>query len=627
MALQYYDANYYKSYYASSGDGSAKAIYKPTIKISGKYKVYEWHGWRGKYASSYKEASNVPCTIVHSNGITSLTIDQLNNSGKWNMLGTFTFNAGDSASIAISNQADGFVISDAFKFEYVNEDGSAPSVPELSSPSNGAFNIVNPPTMSWNAVTGANKYQLQITTDSLFSNIVFTDSLITTLSKQITALTFNTTYFWKLRAENQFGVSNWSNVWHFTTVTSALSIPVLSFPDNGSINVNTPLNLIWDSVSSAVKYYLQIASDSGFTQKVVDDTSITTTSKQVNSLNYKKQYYWRVKAKNNVTSSEFSHAWQFTTQDVSTSLTMNSSYIDFGKVLIGTTKMDSITLSNNGVDTMVISGIQVSSPQFLVNCSSLVIAPGAQEKMFIVFMATKKATFTANITFGYGPPLDFDTIRVSGRGIAPPRNLRNLAKITFVGVPLGTSAVDSFFIHNDGETDLVIDSMRTTSSTFEVNPVALTVAPNDSELVYVSASPKFYQSESAYIIFIDNSVKSPDSMVVELSELTDVREEAIPTEYSIKQNYPNPFNPTTTIRYSLPFSSNVTIKVFNIIGQEVITLIDGIESSGYKAAIWNGNDQNGNQVPSGTYLYRIEAKSTIDQNSIYTAVKKMILMK
>lgn len=88
-----------------------------------------------------------------------------------------------------------------------------------------------------------------------------------------------------------------------------------------------------------------------------------------------------------------------------------------------------------------------------------------------------------------------------------------------------------------------------------------------------------------------------------------------PNDYALSQNYPNPFNPTTTIEYSIPQAGNVSIKIFNILGQEVATLLNTQQNAGkYKITF------SANNLSSGVYFYRIEANN-------YVAVKKMILMK
>ncbi|MDI6804432.1 MAG: T9SS type A sorting domain-containing protein [Bacteroidota bacterium] len=96
----------------------------------------------------------------------------------------------------------------------------------------------------------------------------------------------------------------------------------------------------------------------------------------------------------------------------------------------------------------------------------------------------------------------------------------------------------------------------------------------------------------------------------------------VPKEYALYQNYPNPFNPTTKIKYDLPVASKVTLKVYNILGQEVATLKDEIEEPGFKSVEFNGNT-----LSSGVYFYRIDATAISDANKSLMSVKKMILLR
>ena len=92
-------------------------------------------------------------------------------------------------------------------------------------------------------------------------------------------------------------------------------------------------------------------------------------------------------------------------------------------------------------------------------------------------------------------------------------------------------------------------------------------------------------------------------------------EVTMPSGFNLEQNYPNPFNPSTTFKYSIPAQSGVMIKVYDILGNEVATLMDEEKLVGTYEVIWNAG-----QLPSGIYFYRIQAGSFID-------TKKMILLK
>lgn len=97
-------------------------------------------------------------------------------------------------------------------------------------------------------------------------------------------------------------------------------------------------------------------------------------------------------------------------------------------------------------------------------------------------------------------------------------------------------------------------------------------------------------------------------------------ETVTPDKFALEANFPNPFNPTTEIRFRLPEASNVELKVFNTLGQEVITLAQGAYETGIHSVVWNARDKYGNQVPSGLYIYRITAGNFVQE-------RKMMLLK
>ncbi|OYV85093.1 MAG: hypothetical protein B7Z63_05985 [Ignavibacteriae bacterium 37-53-5] len=102
-----------------------------------------------------------------------------------------------------------------------------------------------------------------------------------------------------------------------------------------------------------------------------------------------------------------------------------------------------------------------------------------------------------------------------------------------------------------------------------------------------------------------------------VSEMTPVRESPvqIPATFSLAQNYPNPFNPTTAISYQLSAVSQVTLKVYDVLGREVATLVNEVQQMGTHEVRFDGS-----RMPSGVYFYRLEAGR-------FTETKKLILMK
>jgi len=118
--------------------------------------------------------------------------------------------------------------------------------------------------------------------------------------------------------------------------------------------------------------------------------------------------------------------------------------------------------------------------------------------------------------------------------------------------------------------------------------------------------------ESGFLMF-----RSP-GMLVDLNDDPGVNR--LPVDYSISNNYPNPFNPLTSINYSLSRKSRVTIEIYNVLGQKVITLIDANKLAGEYQVDWNGKDSKGRLVSTGIYFYKFQAGDFVD-------TKKMLLLK
>jgi hypothetical protein len=99
------------------------------------------------------------------------------------------------------------------------------------------------------------------------------------------------------------------------------------------------------------------------------------------------------------------------------------------------------------------------------------------------------------------------------------------------------------------------------------------------------------------------------------TSVKDDKNKTIPTYFSLSQNYPNPFNPATTINYQIANASNVTLKVFDLLGREVTTLVNENKSPGYYEVKFDGS-----ALTSGIYFYRIQCGS-------FSEAKKFVLMK
>ncbi len=153
--------------------------------------------------------------------------------------------------------------------------------------------------------------------------------------------------------------------------------------------------------------------------------------------------------------------------------------------------------------------------------------------------------------------------------------------------------------------DILVDSMKT-----DIYAVYFVAAGFD---LFASACKSVSPYDTSYsLTATDDFLKSP----------TDVASDngTLPSDFVLGQNYPNPFNPTTTIEYSLPRSTHVTLEIFDILGRNVRTLIDRNETAGTHRTEWNGLSNDGRSVASGVYVYRIQVGESVES-------KKMLLVK
>jgi hypothetical protein len=95
----------------------------------------------------------------------------------------------------------------------------------------------------------------------------------------------------------------------------------------------------------------------------------------------------------------------------------------------------------------------------------------------------------------------------------------------------------------------------------------------------------------------------------------------------LDQNYPNPFNPSTRISYALPEKSDVRLVVFNLLGEEIPTLVNGEQDAGFRSVNFGSGENPSVSLPSGIYVCRLTATSLSDPGRSFTRVRKMILLK
>lgn len=191
-----------------------------------------------------------------------------------------------------------------------------PNTPVLASPSNGLLGAEIMIQLKWNKSQFADKYYLKLAYDSLFTNIVFKDSLLTDTTRSFYLNTL-TKYYWKVSARNQAGSSPYSQTWSFKT-KGMPSVPLRIAPVNNANNLSKPVVFKWNKAFESTgnglieKYLLEVTRDTVTMANYFLRTPADTVWTE-DSISYNSVYYWRISAKSNLGWGPKSSWWKFTT--------------------------------------------------------------------------------------------------------------------------------------------------------------------------------------------------------------------------------------------------------------------------------------------------------------------------
>jgi len=357
-------------------------------------------------------------------------------------------------------------------------------------------------------------------------------------------------------------------------------VPVLLLPANGVTATAPSTTVSWNASAGATLYQVQASVSSGFATTILNDSTITTTSRLVSSLINSTTYYWRARAKSSSGWSTYSAAWNFITQPSATT---------------------DQWIYNNGLVSPWVDASQSATNTF---SSTDVLYSGA--------------TTSIKTVLGGG-----GTLRVhSGVNVNPA----------------GYSTVEFAIYATSGYTKLDISVGNDVTSVFKqlvytnlpVNQWVIisyplsTINPNNLPITYLTIKNGTGSSKTFYV----DNVRFVGLVVASSTVKVDVKDGSIPApltdaphEFALMQNYPNPFNPTTRIDYQLKENAHVALTVYNILGSEVNRLVEGEQGAGLHTAIWNGGDR-----ASGIYFARLTVTDN-NGNRLYQQMMRMLLTK
>jgi Leucine-rich repeat (LRR) protein len=197
--------------------------------------------------------------------------------------------------------------------------GEPPPAPQLTLPDNEAEQVPTNQTFAWGEAAGATDYHWQLATSGTFTaaEIVQQESELTDNVNTTSGLETDKTYYWRVRAHNSFGYSDWSAVWSFYTISS-LPVPgktILSKPDSNAVNQPLTLDLTWEKslVNGEGVYVLEVAENPSFSPIFAEAADVDNEMYRLENLKPGQTYWWRVYASNAAGDGEWSNVWHFTT--------------------------------------------------------------------------------------------------------------------------------------------------------------------------------------------------------------------------------------------------------------------------------------------------------------------------
>lgn len=184
-----------------------------------------------------------------------------------------------------------------------------PGTVTMTTPANGATNVALSPTLGWSTLASASTYNVQLSTSSAFATSIVDTTGLTATTLSVSGLSRTTSYYWRVAGVNDGGTGPWASSFSFSTIPEAPIAPTPVTPSGDDVE-KTP-TFSWGSVPNTSTYSMQVSTDGSFGSslevKDIYETFCATT------LDYSKQYYWRVKAYGPGGVSDWSSSISFTT--------------------------------------------------------------------------------------------------------------------------------------------------------------------------------------------------------------------------------------------------------------------------------------------------------------------------
>jgi hypothetical protein len=546
------------------------------------------------------------------------------------------------------------------------------AIPVLLSPPDSSQNQPSTLTLIWQSAFGATSYDLQVATGPTFSgNLVVSDSVLAATSRQIGPLTLATNYYWHVRSRNSNGVSAWSTTWMFSntpfypdhyTLNDTVYFPfheniadygsqdyqLVGLPGDSKASVSTFMagtagtnwQAYWDN-GAQTNYLVPFSEgDSRFTFSagngfwlinqgpwIVANRDVPTAPlhASTSAVHVKIHSGW------NIISNPFiSPALWKTVQDANGGLQPLWAWItDNGgnKLWVYSTYANPYTgyYLYNSPDPNPIDSLKFPFGSTVKKTSALAEVDSGAWKLSVDLRQGKYADYTTIL--GVSPAATDGKDRLDYN---KPRPFGDQPG-TYFDHPDWDRYCSSFAtdirapLTKIGIWELTVSSAGPKAGSSELDFRGLENVPAAFGVYLVDEAGACYRNlreEGTTYKFVPAGPKTLFKIMIGTKEALEQEvAKVVPRAFALEQNYPNPFNPSTTIPVSVPFAADVTLKIYNILGEEVATVFSGMLDQGRHRFTWEGRNSAGAPVASGVYFVRL---TTVTGQSF---VGKMLLMK
>jgi hypothetical protein len=511
--------------------------------------------------------------------------------------------------------------------------GGAP-LPVPSWPVGGATIYSNSPTLTWylnELAIGTMSYDVVVTdlTLSVQVNSVSTSNNFIRLNN----LTAGHTYLWKVQTHNGSNLSGYASATFIIDASiTAATVPIASWPVGGADVFSSKPALSWylpGVVSGSPTFDIELTTVSGnylhpsFSYLAQPGYSFTIPD----ALTPGQTYFWHIRTNNNSLQSAYSIEARFKVDSSQTAIpTPVPSWPVGGNTVYNNPPTFNWYL-NSGAPTGSYYDLEIKEADIPFDGLDL-FTPISANSYTILSALNSGTAYHWRVKLHSGAAQSsWSDENINGGALFTTVAADGSTAVPRLGGPidntdiLTTSASFSWYLttapsqdqlysiqvaNDDTMNNVVYKKDNLTGLTAKIN---LPSAGKYYWLINVTTKDNQHHGTSATGSFTVNTITSVNG-----------ENNSVPKTFEVFQNYPNPFNPSTTIRLALPKASHVSVKVYNMLGQEIKALINGNKTMGNYSVVWNGDDNSGKKVAGGVYIYRVITGSN-------NVSKKMILLK